>query len=434
MNATAAALASIAPFHVEGRISSVVGSEVEIRGLRLRVGDALVIHTEIATVPAEVVAVAPEGARALLFGSADGVGKGDAVTVSSRGLDVIVGESVLGRVIDGLGAPLDGGPELVGTRVRLRDDRPDPLSRMRIATPLPVGVRSIDTLCTVGRGQRIGLFGGSGVGKSTLLGMMAKGTTADVNVLALVGERGREVREFIEDDLGPEGLARTVVVVATSDEPALMRTRAAFLATRIAEWFADDGRHVLLMMDSLTRLAMAQREVGLAAGEPVTSRGYTPSVFSMLAELLEQAGPRSRGTVTGFYTVLVEADDMNDTIADASRAILDGHVILDRRLALAGRYPAIDPLASVSRLADKLLSKDDLQAAGMLRASLAAAEEVRELVEVGAYVAGTNPQADRGLAAMPRIIDFLSQTSDEPSSFGDSWTHLRTLEPELVSA
>jgi flagellum-specific ATP synthase len=431
---TAATLAALPSFRVTGKVSAVVGSEVEIRGLRLRVGDALVIHSGTADLAAEVVALAPHGARALLFASPDGVGKGDRVTVRRRGLDVVVGPSLLGRVIDGLGNPLDGGPALVGDHVRLRDDRPDPLSRMRISTPLPVGVRAIDTLCTVGRGQRIGLFGGSGVGKSTLLGMMAMGTTADVNVLALVGERGREVREFIEDDLGPEGLARTVVVVATSDQPALMRTRAAFLATRIAEWFADSGSHVLLMMDSLTRLAMAQREVGLAAGEPVTARGYTPSVFSMMAELLEQAGPRANGTVTGFYTVLVEGDDMNDTIADASRAILDGHIILDRRLALSGRYPAIDPLASISRLADRLLTKDDLKTASMLRASIAAAEEVRELVEVGAYVPGTNPQADRGLASMPRIIDFLSQPSDVPAQFNDSWTQLRDLGPSLVSA
>jgi flagellum-specific ATP synthase len=429
---SAASLSTVAPFAVKGQVSGVIGSEVEIRGLRLRVGDALVIHTADADVPAEVVALAPEGAHALLFGKADGVGKGDRVSSRSRGLDVVIDESILGRVIDGLGRPLDGGPDLMGERVRLHDDRPDPLSRMRIATPLPVGVRVIDTLCTVGRGQRIGLFGGSGVGKSTLLGMMAKGTTADVNVLALVGERGREVREFIEDDLGPEGLARTVVVVATSDAPALMRTRAAFLATRISEWFADRGGNVLLMMDSLTRLAMAQREVGLAAGEPVTARGYTPSVFSMLAELLEQAGPRARGTVTGFYTVLVEGDDMNDPIADASRAILDGHVVLDRRLALAARYPAIDPLASISRLADKLLSADDLATAAALRASLAAAEEVRELVEVGAYVPGTNPQADQGLAAMPSIIGFLSQASTDQAVFGDSWERLRALKPQLV--
>jgi len=429
-----AGLATTMPFSVKGRVSGVVGSEVEIRGLRLRVGDALRIHSNGSPVAAEVVALDSSGARALLYGSADGVGKGDQVSVRRQGLDVVVGDSMLGRVVDGLGRPLDGGPPLTGERVGLRDDPPDPLSRMRIATPLPVGVRIIDTLCTVGRGQRIGLFGGSGVGKSTLLGMMAKGTAADVNVLALVGERGREVREFIEDDLGPEGLARTVVIVATSDQPALMRTRAAFLATRISEWFADRGGNVLLMMDSLTRLAMAQREVGLAAGEPVTARGYTPSVFSMLAELLEQAGPRQNGTVTGFYTVLVEGDDMNDPIADASRAILDGHIVLDRRLAIAGRYPAVDPLASVSRLADKLLEADSLAAARALRASIAAAEEIRELVEVGAYVKGTNPQADQGLAAMPDILGFLGQGASEQARFEESWERLRALEPQLVPA
>jgi flagellum-specific ATP synthase len=431
---TARSLADVRPYRVSGRVSSVIGAEIEIRGLRLRVGDALTIHSSTGPLPAEVIALGPSGARALLFGPADGIGKGDAVVAAAQGLGTVVSDALLGRVLDGLGRPIDGFPEPLGPRVPLRAERPEPLDRLRVAEPLPVGVRLIDTLCTVGRGQRIGLFGGSGVGKSTLLGMMARGTTADVNVLALVGERGREVREFIEDDLGPEGLSRTVVIVATSDQPALMRTRAAFLATRIAEWFAEQGRDVLLMMDSLTRLAMAQREIGLAAGEPVTGRGYTPSVFSMMAELLEHAGPRRNGTVTGFYTVLVEGDDMNDPIADSARSILDGHVVLDRRLAIAGRYPAVDPLGSVSRLADRIVSDDRRGMARRLQASLAAAEEVRELVEVGAYVPGSNPAADRGLEAMDDIIGFLAQRAHEPSPFDEGWDRLARVCGRLVDA
>jgi flagellum-specific ATP synthase len=425
-------LAVIDPFTVTGKVAAVVGAEIEVRGLRLRVGDTLAIHAAAGDLPSEVVALGSEGARALLFSTSDGVGRSDLVSRRPAGLAVPVGDDLLGRVLDGLGRPMDGGRDLGGESVTVRSRRPDPLQRLRIDTPLPVGVRVIDTLCTVGRGQRVGLFGGSGVGKSTLLGMMARGTTADVNVLALVGERGREVREFIEDDLGPEGMQRTVVVVATSDQPALMRTRAAFVATRIAEWFADRGRHVLLMMDSLTRLAMAQREVGLAAGEPVTGRGYTPSVFSMMAHLLEQAGPRSRGTVTAFYTVLVEGDDMNDPIADSARAILDGHVVLDRRLAMAGRYPAIDPLASMSRLADKVVDPEHRHRARTLQATLSAVEDVRELVEVGAYVAGTNPEADRGLGASDEIKEFLTQPAGEVTGFDDGWAQLQGLMTALV--
>jgi flagellum-specific ATP synthase len=289
----------------------------------------------------------------------------------------------------------------------------------------------LDTFCTTGKGQRIGIFGGSGVGKSTLLGMMARGTTADVAVLALIGERGREVREFIEDELGPEGMARSIVVVATSDQPALMRLRASLLATRISEWFADRGNDVLLLMDSLTRLAMAQREIGLAAGEPPTARGYTPSVFSLMARLLERAGPRTKGTITGYYSVLVEGDDMNDPIADTARSILDGHIVLDRRIAISGRYPAIDPLASLSRLAPRLVSEDRRALVVAAQDALAAAEEVRELVEVGAYVPGTNPAADRGLAAKPSLVEFLRQPASEVVSFESAWADLEALRAQI---
>jgi flagellum-specific ATP synthase len=312
----------------------------------------------------------------------------------------------------------------------LHGQAPTPLSRRRITDPLPVGVRMIDTLTTVGRGQRVGIFAGSGVGKSTLLGMMARGTTAQINVICLVGERGREVREFVEDDLGPEGLARSIVVVATSDQPPLIRLRAGFLATRIAEWFADEEADVLLMLDSLTRLAMAQRDVGLAAGEPPTARGYTPSVFTLLPKLLERAGPRQRGTVTAFYTVLVDGDDMNDPIADAARSILDGHLVLDRSLTTMGVYPPINPLASLSRLASKIVTPEMKDAAADVRRALAAAAEVKDLVEVGAYVSGTNPAADVGLALRPAIMDFLRQAADDASTFEDAWLRVAELAGE----
>jgi len=362
---------------------------------------------------AEVVAVTENGASALLYGAERGIGQRDIVQRLEGGLPFGLSEQLVGRVIDAMGNPIDGGPPIVGEQVDLGEPVPNPLHRARIESQLSVGVKLIDTLCPTGRGQRLGIFGGSGVGKSTLLGMMARGTSADVTVVGLVGERGREVREFIEDELGEEGMKRSVVVVATSDQPALLRRRAGFLAARISEWFADSGADVLLLVDSLTRMAMAQREIGLAAGEPPTARGYTPSSFSMLPQLLERAGPRARGTVSGFYSVLVEGDDMNDPIADAARSILDGHIVLDRRLAIETRYPAIDPLASLSRLATKISTPEHTTAAAAVRSALAAANEVRDLVEVGAYVSGTNPRADRGLAAAPDLIEFFRQPASD---------------------
>ena len=419
------------PWIRRGSIARVTPSDLEVRGLRLRIGDALTVHGHHGGVPAEVIALTPEGARALLYADVEGLGKGDPVTVDRHGMTVAVSDALVGRVLDGLGRPIDGGGPVVGEHLNVNALAPPPLSRKRIAEPMPTGVKVIDTFCTAAKGQRVGIFGGSGVGKSTLLGMMARGTGADIAVLALIGERGREVREFLEDELGEDGMRRSIVVVATSDQPPLMRLRASLLATRIAEWFADMGRDVLLMMDSLTRLAMAQREVGLAAGEPPTARGYTPSVFSLMARLLERAGPRHAGTVTGFYTVLVEGDDMNDPIADSARAILDGHLILDRRLAVGGRYPAIDPLASLSRLASKVVSPSRLALAGAARDVMASAEEVRTLVEVGAYVPGTNPGADRGLALMPHLVSYLKQPMDQITTFEGSWSELERLRPAL---
>lgn len=412
---------------VTGAITRVAGHEVEVRGLRLRVGDGLTVHTPDGDLPAEVVGVAPDAARALLLAETSGLGQGDRVSVRPGGPGIVVGDALVGRVVDAMGRPADGGVPIAGERVSVDLAVPPAMARRRIDRPLGTGVRAVDTLTTVGRGQRVGVFAGSGVGKSTLLGMLARGTQADVNVVALIGERGREVREFLEDDLGPEGLARSVVVVATSDQPPLVRLRAGFVATRIAEWFADRGSDVLLMLDSLTRLATAQRDVGLAAGEPPTTRGYTPSVFTMLPRLLERAGPRPSGTITGFYTVLVDGDDMNEPVADAARSILDGHLVLDRRIAVAGRYPAIDPLASLSRLAAKVTTPEQRAAATAARAALAAAAEVRDLVEVGAYVPGTNPAADRGLALEPDLVDFLRQDVAEVADSAGSWARLQEL-------
>lgn len=412
--------------HVHGTVAGVTGHEVELRGLRLAVGDSVGIQTRNGQVAAEVVSVGPEGASALLLGETDGIGRGDRVVVGAASR-LQVGPALLGRVIDALGRPVDDGPPIEGEVVDVHQPAPSPLSRQRISQPLPVGVRVVDALATVGRGQRIGIFAGSGVGKSTLLGMMVRGTTADVAVVCMVGERGREVREFVEDELGPEGMARAVVVVATSDEPPLVRRRAVFTAQRIAEHFADGGADVLLTVDSLTRLAMAQRDVGLAAGEPPTARGYTPSVFALLPRLLERAGPRARGTVTGFYTVLVEGDDMNDPIADTARSILDGHLVLDRRLATRGHYPAVDPLASLSRVATAVTDRDQQDAAIAIRTALAAAEDVRDLVEVGAYVPGTNPEADRGLALAPHIEAFLRQRTHDLTAYDDTWAQAQAL-------
>ena len=415
---------TVTPIRPMGRVSRVVGHEIEVRGLRLRVGDSLEVAGEGSRLAAEVVSVGDHAVRAVVLGETAGIGSDDRVWKAPHAASVPVGVELIGRVVDASGAPVDGGPPLRLDRVPLEGSVPSPLARRRIDEIFPVGVKAIDLLCTLGKGQRVGIVGGSGVGKSSLLGMVARGASADVNVVAMVGERGREVREFLEDGLGTQGLSRTVVVVATSDESPMVRLRAGLVATRMAEWFADEGADVMLMVDSLTRLAMAQREIGLAAGEPPTARGYTPSVFSLLPRLLERAGPRATGTVTGIYTVLVEGDDHNDPIADAARGILDGHLVLDRRLATLGRYPAIDPLRSLSRLADALVGPDRTLAARGARSALAAADEVRDLVEVGAYVPGSNPEADRGLALSPDLISLFRQTPDQLSDFESSWQEL----------
>lgn len=416
-----------------GSVSRVVGTEVELRGLRLAVGDAVDLTCRDGRRVAEVVAVESGATRALVLGETTGIARGDVVRPRNGPLTSPVGDALLGRIVDALGNPLDGGPPIDAPHVSVYAPAPPALERQRVLHPLATGVKLIDTLCTVGRGQRLGLFAGSGVGKSTLLAMMVRGTSADRSVIALVGERGREVREFVEDVLGPEGLASSVVVVSTSDEPALLRLRAAVLATRIAEVFADDGYDVLLTVDSLTRLATAQREIGLAAGEPPTSRGYPPSVFALLPRLLERSGPRANGTITAFYTVLVEGDDHDEPIADAARSILDGHLVLDRSLTTAGRFPAIDPLASLSRLATTVTSDEQQLAATTVRRALAAADRVRDLVEVGAYVSGSDAIADAALALEDRIIGFLSQRADAVVPMEEAWAELSSLALQLVA-
>lgn len=408
-----------------GTVSKVLGLGVELRGLNCAVGDLVTIGDDTA---AEVVATTRDGLKCMPLAPVTGLTVGVEARSNGRPLLVPTGNALLGRVLDGLGRPIDGKSPLVGApRVTLDHDTPSVMGRRRITEPLTLGVRALDTLATAGRGQRLGLFAGSGVGKSSLMSMIARGTSAEVSVIALVGERGREVREFIEDDLGTAGLERSVVIVSTSDQPAMARLRAAFVATRIAEAFRDDGADVMLMMDSLTRVAMAQREIGLSAGEPPATRGYPPSTFSVLAQLLERAGTDSDGSVTGLYTVLVDGDDHNEPIADAARSILDGHVVLDRSLAVTGHYPAIDVLSSISRVAGKVTTPEQRQLATSLRTVLAAKRSAKDLIDVGAYQPGANPQVDAAVANERQITAFLTQAMDEPSSSAESWLRLENL-------
>ncbi len=415
-----------------GSVSSIVGLSVDVAGLQGAVGDLVAIDTgDGGTTEAEVVAVTGDALRCMPLGPVHGLHVGMAARATGRPLTVPAGPQLLGRVLDGLGRPMDGkgsvldGPD--ARRVPVDATAPSALDRARVDTPLGMGVRALDTMTTVGRGQRIGLFAGSGVGKSSLLSMVARGTEAEVSVIALIGERGREVREFLEDDLGPEGLARSVVVIATSDQPAMVRLRAAFVATRIAEDFRSQGRDVVLMMDSLTRVAMAQREIGLSVGEPPATRGYPPSTFSMLAQLLERTGTDATGSVTGIYTVLVDGDDHNEPIADATRSILDGHVVLTRDLAVAGHYPAIDVLGSISRVASRVTTAEQRALALALRQVLAARRRAQDLLDVGAYAAGTNPLVDAAVAHAAAIDGFLQQPVDQPVGADEAWARLAAL-------
>ena len=410
-----------------GVVSSVVGLGVEISGLDCAIGDFVTIG-DARTVEAEVIATTRSGIRCMPLSRLTGINAGAPARARHTPLLVPTGPSLFGRVIDGLGHPIDGKGSLRPERmVMLDNDSPSAMQRARIHTPLQLGVRVLDTLTTVGKGQRIGLFAGSGVGKSSLLSMIARGTDAEVSVIALIGERGREVREFLEDDLGPEGLARSIVVVSTSDEPAMMRLRAAFVATRIAESFRDRGADVMLMMDSLTRVAMAQREIGLSVGEPPATRGYPPSTFSLLARLLERAGTGESGSVTGIYTVLVDGDDHNEPIADSARSILDGHVVLDRKLAVSNHFPSVDPLASISRVATKVISAEHGQLATLLRKTLAARNAAQDLLDVGAYQRGANRLVDAAVDYEQAINDFLQQRMDDQSTASGAWSQLSRL-------
>jgi len=423
-----------------GRVSELIGLIIEATGLRAQVGEVCLIDAgrRRPPTPAEVVGFRRGRTLLMPLGELEGIGPGRRVTATGRPFEIPVGSAVLGRVIDGLGRPLDGNGPLPsrGEGVELRSTQaapPEPLSRRPINERVGLGVRVLDGLIPCGRGQRLGIFAGSGVGKSSLLGMIARSSSATVNVIALVGERGREVGEFIERDL-QEGLSRSVVVVATSDQPALVRIKAAFTATAIAEYFRDLGLDVLLMMDSLTRFAMAQREVGLAIGEPPATRGYTPSVFALLPKLLERAGNNACGSITGLYTVLVDGDDMNEPIADAARAILDGHVVLSRDLAHAGHYPAVDVLQSVSRLTGQLVDARQEAAARTVRAALARLREKEDLVAIGAYRSGTDPLLDAALANREAIERYLCQSVGEASTIAEADQGLVALAQALETA
>ncbi len=404
-----------------GRVVDVIGLVIEATGLRAEVGELCHVHTGRArpSVPAEVVGFRSGRTLLMPLGELAGVGPGTTVSATGRPFRVAVGDGLLGRVVDGLGAPMDGMPAADGAMRATVAAPPDPLTRPRIEERVGLGVRALDALVPCGRGQRLGIFAGSGVGKSSLLGMIARSTTADVNVIALVGERGREVREFVERDLG-SALGRSVVVCATSDQPALVRLRAAYTATAIAEHFRDQGQNVVLMMDSVTRFAMAQREVGLAIGEPPATRGYTPSVFALLPRLLERSGTSPKGSITGLYTVLVDGDDMNEPIADAVRSILDGHVVLSRELAHRNHYPAIDVLQSVSRLVGEITGPDDRAAAAAVRGLMADHREREDLIAIGAYQQGTDPRTDAAIAMRDEIERFLRQAPDDRSTIADA--------------
>ncbi|HEY0872535.1 MAG TPA: FliI/YscN family ATPase [Vicinamibacterales bacterium] len=413
---------------LQGRVLRVVGLLIESEGPRARLGEVCDVVSGQTVLPVQVVGFRDGTLLTVPLGELAGIRPGDRIIARQGAISVPVGPQLLGRVVDALGRPLDDLPLRLPDRMPLHPPPLNPMQRDTVSTPLPTGVRAIDGLLTCGRGQRLGLFGGSGVGKSTLLGMMTRGTAADVIVMALVGERGREVRSFIDHDLGPRGLERSVVVVSTSDNPPLLRMRAAYTATAIAEYFRDQGKHVLLLMDSVTRFAMAQREVGLAAGEPPTTKGYPPSVFAALPSLLERAGGvRERGSITALYTVLVDGDDHNEPIADAVRSILDGHIVLSRELAQRYHYPPIDILQSVSRTMPDVVDVGHRQLAAQLRDWMAAIRDSEDLVNVGAYVEGSNPRIDVARGKQDAIRGFLCQEAEALSTFPETLEALRAL-------
>lgn len=409
-------------FKLKGKVVNVVGLTIESKGPAAKLGDICRIFPSVQTEGTETSALSEvvgfkEGKVLLMpYENVEGMGPGSSVENTGSPLKIKADESLLGKILDGLGRTEEG--ELsAGREYSVEAKPPDPMSRKIIDEVLPLGVKAVDGLITVGKGQRIGIFAGSGVGKSTLMGMFARNTKADVNVIALIGERGREVREFIERDLGPEGMKRSVVVVATSDKPALERKKAAQTATAIAEYFRDQGRDVLLMMDSLTRFSMAQREIGLASGEPPVSRGYPPSVYSEMPKLLERAGRSDKGSITGLYTVLVDGDDFNEPITDTARSILDGHIMLSRKLVHKNHYPAIDVLQSISRCMSQIAGREHKQLAGKLKNVLATYNEAEDLINIGAYKAGSNQEIDYAISKMPLVNEFLRQETEEKFTF-----------------
>ncbi len=415
-------------FVSRGRVTQVVGLVIESDGPSARVGDLCWIESNHdAIIPAEVVGFRNGRTLLMPLGEMTGVRAGCVIRASGRCLSVPVGSGLLGRVLNGMGEPMDGKGELdFESRYPIQGSAPNALERTMIDTPFETGVRAIDGILTMGIGQRVGIFAGSGVGKSTLLGMIARNSSADVNVICLVGERGREVREFMENDLG-EALGKSVVICATSDEPALLRIKAAFAATAIAEYFRDQGLNVMLMMDSVTRFAMAQREVGLAVGEPPSTKGYTPSVFAMLPSLMERAGCGSKGAITAIYTVLVDGDDTNEPIADAARSILDGHIVLNRRLTSRGHYPPIDILNSLSRVMPMVTDVSHIQSASKLRELLAAYSDIEDLVSIGAYKSGSKPVSDEALQKWDALNGFLRQDRTEGTPISDSVLQLKEI-------
>jgi flagellum-specific ATP synthase len=415
------------PVRVNGKITQIIGLTIESQGPDVRIGELCSIYPINSKVPiqAEVVGIKENKVLLMPLGELRSIGPGCDVVASGKPMMVKAGAQLLGRILDGLGQPLDGKPLPLGLEeVPTHASPPNPLSRPRIKSPLGVGVRSIDGLLTMGKGQRVGIFAGSGVGKSTLLGMISRNTTAEVNVIALIGERGREVLDFIEQNLGEEGLKKSVVIVSTSDQPALSRIKGALTATSIAEYFRDQGKDVLLVMDSVTRFAMAQREVGLAIGEPPTTRGYTPSVFAMLPQLLERAGTGPKGSISAIYTVLVDGDDMNEPIADAVRGILDGHIVLNRNIAGKGIFPAIDVLNSVSRVMTDITPDNHQHAARAFKQMMAHYSEAEDLINIGAYKKGSNREVDAAIRLKPIMDNFLRQEIFEESQLEDAQTFL----------
>ncbi|PCJ57682.1 MAG: flagellar protein export ATPase FliI [Candidatus Hydrogenedentota bacterium] len=407
---------------VHGKVIDVVGLTIEATGPPMKIGDMCYVKPgdDAPSIPVEVVGFRGDRILLMALGESHGIGPNSTLVPTHKPLMTKVGRHLIGRVLGGLGKPIDGGEPLRdGEEVRIMAPAPNAMDRKRILEPISTGIRAVDACITCGKGQRVGVMAGSGVGKSKLMGMVARNTNADINVIALIGERGREVKDFIEADLGDEGLSRSVVVVATSDEPALVRLKGAYLATAIAEWFRGQGLNVMLMMDSVTRFAMAQREVGLAIGEPPTTKGYPPSVFSVLPKLLERAGSTQEGSITGIYTVLVEADDFNDPISDAVRSILDGHIVLSRTLASKGHYPAIDVLESISRVMIDVTSDEHKRLAQQFRSVLSVFRDAEDLINIGAYVNGSNPEIDTAIRLTPGIVNFLKQGLQENSNIDD---------------